>query len=276
MVDPKFLVVRYAHGAGGKFLCTMLQSSPDVACWDDNLQTNKNQKNFVEYTQQRFADDPSWHQRYEPDVCYTTDLYSGTFNRGNDLTLQDFVSSQQNDRFSTDLESNLWMNLILHKSEVPNFMQGSTVVNIILDTDRSVQWAKQMYWLKHYQVIDATHVRVLADDPSRINPHREHIARKYNNPCVLAVENIDKFKIEKVDSHYFWKLFRDGSQIVSHASNAQCRQVNWSLDSIFDRDQFVTSLERLTADIGISMPDKGLVCECYDVYWKKQQKHLEA
>lgn len=282
MVRQQFVVTRYAHGACGRFVSTVLQTSPQIACWDETVQNLKLQRDgdwaeqFRQLAEQKFADDPLWHLRHEPDVPYCTNFYSGNYNRGENVSLQQYLEYQEDCPVFWQHWTNVdYLNLILHKSRIPEFMQYSKIVNVLVDTEKSLKLAKFFSWIKRFHVCDANKVMIIANDPERGNPKRAEITKQFNNPIDVQVESPDQFKEQTVDKDPIWDLFADADTLTSDPTNQTCEQISWSLNSIFDRDDFVHSILQVFENLDVEPGDIDSVVTLYDTYWSKQQRHID-
>ena len=89
------IITRFAHGAAGKFLSTVLQTSELVDHWSLVVKHQKSVNKYVKettlvYCDRVFPSDHSLHMLNEPLVPYCTDLYSSTFDRGHDVTADQY------------------------------------------------------------------------------------------------------------------------------------------------------------------------------------------
>ena len=175
-----FIIVRYAAGSAGRFISTLIQCSSDVAHWNPDLNNSStNITSYKSYLDYSFPADPEQHLRVEPDIPYTSDFYSGTYDRGADITLEQYVRYQKDNYFLTNIAEKQYANLILHKSKVPVFMQRSPIIKVILDTPDAIEFAKKMRWLKHYKVINDHAVNRLPADPNKCNLKRADVVINY-------------------------------------------------------------------------------------------------
>src|SRR5210317_295955 len=94
---PSFFIVRFTHGAAGKFVCSVLQTSASIRHWNDTLEQYKKQSNWhkkcLDYVIQSFPKDHTQHLRNEPIQPFNTDLYSTSYDRGNDVTLETYIDN---------------------------------------------------------------------------------------------------------------------------------------------------------------------------------------
>ena len=282
MTDPKFIVVRYASGCAGKFLSVMLQLSNDIASWDKKLENIKRTTQFkdklIEYLNEHFPSDPSQHLRIEPDLPYYTDFYSGTFERGNETTYQEFCRYQEDnnvDYFKKNINHNKKINLILHKSQIPKFMEGALFVNVIINSTRSLSWSRKMLWLKHYEVIDANTVKRKHHDPNTCNAKRSHLVIKYfTGSPLVKVNTVEEFFDQEIVNNPEFTLFSTVENILEHKSNNQVTQDIFYLDNLFSAELTVKNISDIFINNGLSVPDNNLMFETYNFWWSRQNAIL--
>jgi len=162
-----FVIVRFTHGAGGKFISSVLQTSDDISHWSATVQQSKKTPEFEElvreYTKRSFPINPKYHMLSEPIAPYNTDLYSSSYPRGNEVTLHEFLTHARevNDTSLLQIiDSKHKCNLVFHKPNVPRFAEGADVEieqyyppisDIVFDMDLSIfdvkTFTKSMYKL---------------------------------------------------------------------------------------------------------------------------------
>ena len=253
MNDSPFVVVRFAAGSGGKFISTMLQNSNDVAHWNSELEQLKNttkfQSSLVNYLETVFPEDPKKHLRVEPDLPYVFDFYSATYDRGNDITYEEYCEHHRIgkcDYFFEHIAKDKKANLLTHKSQVTKFMEGSVFVNIIVDSNRALNWTQKMLWDKHYQVIDKNTVRLLHHDPATCNIRRSHLVEKYyNGSSYITVSSIEDFYNKEIIDRQEIQMFHDTTKLYSHSSNSTVTNLEFHLDNIFDEDLTIANFETI-------------------------------
>jgi tetratricopeptide (TPR) repeat protein len=93
------LFVRYAPGAAGNYLISLLQSSNMIDCWNQTVEQSKGTKNFKEIYQNWFSDsfqsDLENHLKFEPHHPYKLDFISAKYPRGDSLSKDEFVEELQ-------------------------------------------------------------------------------------------------------------------------------------------------------------------------------------
>lgn len=284
MNNSPFVVVRFAAGSGGKFVSTMLQNSNDIAHWDSQLEQIKNttifQSSLVDYLETAFPSDPKKHLRVEPDLPYVFDFYSATYDRGNDVTYEEYCEYHRIgkcDYFFDHIAQNKKANLMTHKSQVTKFMEGSVFVNIIIDSSRALEWTQKMLWDKHYQVIDKNTVRLLHHDPATCNIRRSHLVEKYyDGSSYITVDSVEAFyNKEIVQRPEIWR-FQDTGDLYAHPSNNTVVNLEFNLDNIFDEDLTIANFETIFQQANLAVPRLDLLRSTYRVWWPRQCKMIDA
>lgn len=279
MHKSPFIVVRYPSGGAGRFLSTALQLSNDIAHWDSSIEaikdTDKFAKAAVDYVDSKFPVDLTYHLRLEPDLPYRADFYSGTYDRGTDVSFDEYnqLLADDNDYYFDNVQANKKVNLILHKSEIPQFMLGSTFVNVIISSERARAWVEQMVWAKHYYVEATNLVRQLQHDPAYCNPKRKELVKQYfTGNAVIHVDSIDEFKMINISQNPEFNLFSNIETLYQHPSNQLVNNLVFDLDNIFSIDTVIDNIEQITQGSSLAMPDKDLLRKIYNIWWSRNCK----
>ena len=278
--NSPFITVRFAGGTGGRFISTLLQLSNDVAHWDQrfNSQLKISQHEYVEYLINSFPTDSKKHLRVEPDLPYYSDFYSGTYARGEDVSFEQYCEYQTQAKceyFFKNLDQQQHVNLILHKSKIPLFMQRSHVINIIIDTPAALELAQKLLWCKHYQVLDKTKVKMLENDAETCNQKRRHLVQRfYTGSSTVVVGSLEDFYSNEIIKNPAFELFQHSSLLLEDDSNKYCNQHYFYLSSIFDKKHLVENINTICDQINLSYPDEQLISLTADIWWNSQNKIL--
>lgn len=279
MSKSPFVVLRYPIGGAGRFLSTAIQCSDDVAFWDAKIEGTKADGTFakavVDYTNNKFPADLEYHLRLEPDLPYASDFYSGTYPRGSDLNFADYTQlmREANDQYYfSNLDNNKKVNLILHKSEVPVFMNAAIFINVIVSSKRSEDWVKRMLWFKHYKQLSDNQVLCLTHDANYCNPKRKHLIEKYfSGTSILTVTDLEDFKENEIPRINNLALFKDTSKLYQHESNAGIINTVFDLDNIFSPDLFIDNLLSVCSAVNLAKPNTDILKSIYNIWWSRQQ-----
>jgi len=282
MTSSPFIVVRYANGSGGRFLSTVLQLSKSVAFWNRSFESAKSSldfsSRFLSYVDDSFPTDPAKHLLLEPDLPYCSDFYSGTYNRGDDIDYSEYtrrLTDNNDDYFFENIKQNKKVNLILHRSKIPNFMLGSIFVNIIIDTPRALKFVHDLLWAKHFEILSDQSVLHLPDDPTRCNPKRKTLVEKYANGPVIVASDIDTIYKEKVVNNPELKLFSNTDLLYADPSNIQVTNTEFYLDNIFNEGRFIDNILLICSQASIDCPDLELLKQCRLIWFKKQMEIIQ-
>lgn len=265
----EILVTRFPHGAGGKFVSTVLQTSDRVDHWSPIVQHQKNINEYVyevtmEYCNRSFPIDQTHHTTAEPMVPYNTDLYSTTLARGNDVTNEQYWS-QKDPRIRYCIEQNLLLNLIFNKSKLPLFCHDSKVVTILVTTNEEQEYLDRFLWNKHFIETD----NEIIYTPSSIAHCSMHAVPKllkykpqwkfhksqkneiYNN---MVVNN--KTKKQYVDKNLF--------------DNEPYQNIFLDFNDILDTNKFISQMEKIFFEFNLGSLNKKLVSEMHRLWLGRQ------
>jgi hypothetical protein len=281
MLPSPFLVVRYAGGSCGRFLSSILQLSNSVACWDSKLELSKNSNSFheefLEYIGYSFPLNPKYHLLKEPDLPYYSDFYSGTYDRGSDITYEQYLHElgTHNDfYFKDNLIKNKKVNLILHKSRVPKFLNGSDFVNIIIDTEQSLEFSQALLWKKHYEILSSTEVLHLPDHPERCNPKRKSLVQQFfvGSPIIIG-ESIEEIYKNRIINNPEFNLFSSTESLYNDDSNKLVSNTEFFLGNIFDSDKFHDNIIHICEKLALELPNRNTVINAHKK-WLDIQKEI--
>lgn len=164
---PKFLIIRFAPGAAGNLLASILQCSPEIAHWNVVQQSQKPNNNWIDYFQQIFPAELGRWLYHEPIGQLnwgTRKIFSAKYPRGNNLSIDNFLKQEQihcNDYYHQQKNSNQYLPIFWHKQHMPEYFSNSKSITIQLDKE-SVRWFDRAVYHKHYSVkkTDAPLVKV--------------------------------------------------------------------------------------------------------------------
>lgn len=279
MSNSPFLVLRYPPGGAGRFLSTTFQCSDNVAFWDPSLEDAKRTNGFnqavINYVETKFPEDLAYHLRLEPDLPYASDFYSGTYDRGSELTINAYnqlMHSANDTYYFANVNEGKKVNLILHKSQIPTFMFGALFVNVVVTSQRAENWVMQMLWLKHYKEIGNNQILCLTHDANFCNPKRKHLVEKYfSGSPVLTVKSIEEFKANTIKDINNLDLFSTTDKLFQHPSNSCVTNIVFDLDNIFSADLYIDNILDICKRTSLSIPDADLLHSIYNIWWNRQQ-----
>jgi hypothetical protein len=263
------IFVRYAPGACGTFLLTLLSTAPQAACWDPQIQELKNSNNFAQHFlkwfEKKFTHDLQNHLKHEPHHPYKIDFFSAKHPRGNNIDQAEFIEllKQRNDLLLLDnIQQNKNTLLRLNKSVVPDWGCGNPVVNIVIDHS-SKKWLHRTRWTKLF------------------GHHDDSFILKEEHPDFLKAKNYNlnfgnQYQVHDTALSFYKKyvvndpvvqMFRDQQLITQHSSNTQCSQHWIKLGDILNPVVAVDRIQQLADQLQLTV-DSSLIQSCYQHYHK--------
>ena len=279
MSQSPFIVVRYAPGSAGRIISTILQLSDSVASWNTSLgKNNFSTENYTSYLITSFPEAPEQHLRSEPDLPYYSDFYSGTYERGENSSFKQYLQHQEDtgcEYFFENLRQRLYVNLILHKSKIPMFMQGSHMINIIIDTPAALELSQKLLWCKHYQIVNQSEIKKLAHDPTTCNQKRRHLVQQfYTGASQVMIDSLEDFYISEIIKNPVFEVFQHTSLLLQDNSNKHCDQHFFYLSNIFCKKNLLANINTICDQINLARPNEQLLSLTFDIWWNSQHKIL--
>ena len=265
----QLLFIRYAPGACGNFLISLLQSSPQVSCWNLELQNSKHtqdfKNNFVNWFDGCFTYDLDDHLKREPHHPYKLDFISAKHPRGDELSAEQFINelkTRNDTAFLESIENGLYTTLRLNKVKVPLYAYNSTIINIILD-QASLPIFYKLRLKKLFGKQDNSWIKK--------EEHPEYLKYKYSK---IQFDNTYKFDIDD-DTFYnkfvidrpYTSQFESIDAVTNHASNQECKQIFVNLSDLLSTQVF-DIVEDIFQQLNLGVPDKELVEHCYQRYYQ--------
>lgn len=246
-----FLVVRFTHGSGGKFLSSVIQASETVDHWSTVLQNHKRHEIFPRlvghYFQRSFPADHSLALRSEPHSPYCTDLYSSSYPRGAEVELDQYWSraTAVNDvRFLNSRAHGRLVNLIFNRPELPRFCKRSPTITVTIESESEQQWVCQTLWQKHW-IQNHRELIYAPDDPDYCHATRLADVLKYNNPSRYPVSEKDYLMDKFVLNNPTRPWYLDHQMFGQHDDALELDNVFIPLSSFFHRDYFIDHIKNI-------------------------------
>jgi hypothetical protein len=276
MSNPRFIITRFTHGAAGKFLSTVLQTSDKIDHWSAIVQQHKNttlgDKLTLEYTNRSFPIDKSQHQKEEPMVPYNTDLYSTGFQRGNDVSIDQYIKNAKlkNDHsLLACIASNLTANLVFHKPNIPLFCKGSSSVTILVSSDQEKNWLYKTLWSKQFTE-SLSEIRHLPNDPENCNFNILPQVLTYNNdykfPVQMKSELYDKYVVNDHTNDWYF----NPEKFVEHDKLAQLDNIFINLDEVLTSTKFLCAIEKIFNQFNLGTPNMELIQQMHQIWLSRQ------
>lgn len=278
MTTPKIplLFVRYAPGAAGNFIISILQTSGKLSCWDltveESKQTDQFESKFKSWFEKSFQGDLANHLKYEPHHPYHLDFFSSKLPRGNDLSTEQFIDnlkSRNDTEFLTNIANNKRTVMRLNKPVVPLFGQGSPVVNVVVDP-----LSKKWFYRTRY-------IKLFGNDGqfwiSKEN-HPEFLAAKFKK---ILFQNQYQFQVSKftffrefVIGEPAIRPFFDIDNLTEDSSNDSSQQLIVPLSVLFDQDTFLAKVVELFNTLDLGKPNLDLIKWAHRHYYEFNIKPL--
>jgi len=263
------LVTRFGHGAGGKFLSTILQTSDCVGHWSYVVQDNKKSdlinKLHIEYVKRTLIQNYKDHLSNEPMVPYNTDFYSSSLPRGNEITYKQFCEYLKDDiYFKRDNNKHLF-NLIFSKNILPVFCNGSKVITVTHESKAEQDWLYETLWNKHFYETE-NEIRYIPYDPELCNFKSLPLVLKYNN----------KYKFKKTDKNIIIeKYIKNNPNVLPFANQSDINVDNidnyfFKLKWLLNKESFIVEIEKVFNYFKLSNFDIKLLKEMHSIWLQHQ------
>jgi hypothetical protein len=276
ITKPKFLITRFAYGAGGKFLSTVLQTSTRVAHWCDALERHKQDKMFadlcIEYCRRSFPHQHSAHLQCEPMVPYNTDLYSVGFPRGDDVTLPQYLAHARTNKDFQLLEGmaqDQHINLIFNKATMPVFCHGSRAVTITVESQKEQTWLHHSRWSKHF-LVQGSEIRYLPSDPEYCNFRSLPAVLKHGNQYRFALDQQEDLWKRMVVENSMNLAYQNPEQFVEPDTQNHIQNINLALKDLLDPAGFVACIDSIFEQFQLGEPNLELVAAMHAVWLERQ------
>lgn len=247
---PQFLIVRFAPGAAGRFLSTMLMGSDDVAHYDENVKTLEQK---LEYLKNSFNPDLTQWLLNEPSdrIAWGITFVSNKFPRGDNLSIQEFEQLSKKNCTSWYFKNvRLGKKIIIpwNKSNIPPFYRGSCIT-IILDKP-SRRWFHRSHWIKHYGIVNEK-IHLKENDPAVLRPPLNKIAEQFNNP-IYSTEKFIPFVKKNVISSAITKSFHDKNNL-DYIEN----DIIINLSSLLEEKQCIATVNNICNQLNLKQIDQN-------------------
>jgi hypothetical protein len=272
-----FLIVRFTHGTGGKFISSVLQTSDEISHWSFTVQQSKNTPEFEEivreYTNRSFPINPKYHMINEPITPYNTDLYSSSYPRGNEVTLPEFLAHAINVNDTSLLsiiDTNLKCNLIFHKPNVPLFVEGSDMVTVIVD-DSAREWLYKTLWNKHFYVDEENEIiHFIQDDPSLCSFKSLPMILKFKNKYKFDIIEKDALYEKHIINDHTNKWYNDRKNFTEFDRRMNLNNYFINMSDLFNTNRFVNCISDVFDYYKLSGFNPKLVEQMHDIWWSRQ------
>jgi hypothetical protein len=261
----KFLLVRFTHGSGGKFLSSVLQTSSVVDHWCATLQSYKHQPCWPtlidQYIRRSFPGDHQMALRSEPHVPYNCDLYSTSRDRGHDVDLEQYLQHARdtNDyRLLACQSQQLVCNLVFNRPQVPLFCHGMPAVSITALTKRERDWLDRTLWNKHFVTVN-DEIIYAPDDVDYCNFTRLPDVIKYKNTSRWPRSHEPRLKQEFVIDNFTRDWYFNPEKFRDWDSQHGIENYLIPLESFFSQDRFQHHIQGIFDRFKLGYPNLDLI-----------------
>lgn len=245
------MVVRYAQGAAGKFLMTLLMGSKDVAHYDKTIQVYKPTDILMQYVVRSFGNLHTWLVA-EPNPVHAWNIHwiSAKMQRGQNQDRWQFLNQLEAEASEYFWQCVTEKKLILlhsHKPDLPRVYKELRSLVIINDPP-SLKFKRKSVWYKHYGYSNGE-VYLKINDPKMYPPATQKIMRQYNND-VYKKDGLYRFYRKNIWRDAETKYFMDPDNFT---------EPKILLSEIISKDKIYPALCRLCEEIKIAPPEQEYV-----------------
>jgi len=276
MSKPNFIITRFTYGSAGKFLSTVLQTSDKIDHWSVVVQNQKNSELIgpvtLEYVSRSFPQEHSLYLQSEPMVPYNTDLYSVGFDRGINVTVEQYIENARlkNDtRLFACLDNDLAVNLIFNRPTVPAFCHGARAVTVTVTTQAEQQWLYQTRWSKHFLETD-TEIRYLPSDPEYCNFQSLPAVLRFNNPYRFPIQDRQQIYQDQVINTPINRWYFEPEHFESYDQQHSISNTFIELSSILDSQKFLPAIAATFDKLELGNPDLNLISGMHKIWLSRQ------
>lgn len=276
MERPNFLITRFTHGTAGKFLSIVLQTSDKVDHWSAIVQLQKKTELYkptlLEYVTRSFPKDHKQYLQCEPMVPYNTDLYSGSYPRGRNVTIDEYIENAQhkNDlRMLGCIKKKLLSNIVYHNPILPKFCKGAKSVTITVTSPIEKHWLFETLWSKHF--LETTdNIRYLPRDPEYCNFQSLPTVLRFNEKYLFDISEKDKLYNDYVVHNHTNSWYFDPNKFTEFNAEHQIDNIFISLEDILILDKFLSAIVHIFDKHDLGDPDLALIKNMHHIWLSRQ------
>jgi hypothetical protein len=260
MLNPDFLVVRYAPGAAGKFLTSLLMASHSVAHFDKNIEHNKNSTQCIDYFHQHFPNVIGDWLKYEPKHtdAWNLNFLSMTYPRNDTLSQLEFnkmAVDNGSQYFWESVTQNKLIPWTTNKNTVPDFFKYSKFVTILID-EKSVKWYHRAKWYKHY-AIEYGRIYNKTSDPQFHSQTMHQYYEKFKHENKIFVdESFQSFVRTNIIKNPIKYIFMDKSNF-----NQPVDQVFVNLSDLLSVEKCIEAVNQICKEFSLYPVPRDVIIE---------------
>ena len=263
------LITRFAPGAAGKIISTMLQTSANVASWDDV-------DDFVSYVDFKFPSNHALHLRSEPTMPLNMRYYSAVYDKGRNVTIEEFNEKHKEEEyFSRARLAYQYMNLISNKSVIPKFCYGAKLLDIEIDSKMAKRFVQTARMNKHYIFYPGGKVILCQHHPDFCAENAKEVTQAYmheNRPIRYYKTNYQFYK-EQIVGDPILKRFTEQS-ITQHESNNEVDIYKLSLTKFLNPDTVVEELRGAFRYFRLTDFNKTIIKRMYEIWYERNKSYI--
>lgn len=258
-------MIRYPHGAAGKFLASLLMMHPAIAHFDPAIQNNKNFEHHYAWFTSKFRPDLNAWLKTEPkpNDAWNLHFVSNSYDRGNDLQYQQFLDlcrEYATDHFWQCVNQDLYIPVLWHKISIPEYYQPCAIVTVTLD-QKSRKWYHRALWYKHFN-FNSGQLEIKSHTAINNSSVMEKYYDKYQN-CQSESGSF-LYLVKKHILNSQWLLdFGDQNRMQDPALN----QIFIHLSELLDQDRCYLATHKICQHLGLADLDHQNFLLCHR-YWK--------
>jgi hypothetical protein len=268
MPAPKFLVVRFAPGAAGNMITSLLQCSPEVAHWDPGQQYQKPKNNWIDYFKKVFPTQINTWLYHEPVGQLhwgTREIFSAKYPRGNDIGLDQYLDLEKihcTDYYHEQKNAGRYLPIFWHKKFMPEYFNNSKSLIIKLD-DHCLRWFDHAVYKKHYEIISSSEKEVNV----RLLQNRAEVVPKSFHGTVEFTKTWPSFK-EFVKQMIYNNPYRAQYRSLEQIGTWNIPSVSVNLSSLLDKDKIYDSYCTICEFLQISKSLSRSELQLLHTYWR--------
>jgi hypothetical protein len=266
---PKFLVIRFAPGAAGNMLTSMIQCSPEVAHWDEQQESIKPNNNWLAYFESCFPREINKWLYYEPIGQLnwgTRNIFSAKYPRGNNFTVDEFLEQEKiycNQYYHQQKNQKKYLPVFWHKEIMPEYFINSKSICIELDQP-ALRWYNHAVYKKHYRIINLSRdkrctVEILQNRPQIVLPqYRGQV--EYTK----TFDSFRQFVNQCIVQNPFQMMFRQANQLPAWPID----NLQLTLSTLLDTEKFLKKYFEICEFLEITpVLTKSVFSQMHN-YWK--------
>lgn len=267
--------VRYAPGACGTFLLTVLSSSTQFACWCPELQKIKGTSAFADmffsWFQTKFTTNLGEHLLHEPHHPYRLDFWSSKYPRGDTIdsnAMIAYLTLRDDQHFLDNIKQRRPTPLRLNKGVVPKFGMQNPVINVVIDP-ASQRWLNRIRYIKLFEktqdgfVMKEQHPRYL---------QAKNLTQRFQNAYMVKTSSYSFIKNHIINEPIV-SVMKDRELMIEHESNRYNTHHFINLSCLLDPKTAVDCISELAVMLRADL-DHALLTKCCHHYWKTNVQPL--